>query len=64
MNANQLNEQLVEALESFRTEIESQFPDDSKSPATISDLQELARQTFYAMDIMREKIIAYLKSQN
>ena len=63
MTIKELDAQLVEALETYKGEIKAQFPADSDAPATMADLHEASRQAFYAMDIMREKIIAYLRAQ-
>lgn len=63
MRVNNLDAQLESAISSYKNEIKTIFEDESKVPATHGDLNELARQTFYTLDTMRESIIQYLKSQ-
>ena len=43
MNKNEL----LELIESYKNETQSLFKEDSKTPATIGDLNRLAAQTYY-----------------
>ena len=62
MNIEQLNKNLEKVTLLFSEGIRSQFKEGSQNPATESDINELARQTFYALEDFRKYIIEYLKN--
>jgi len=65
LSIQKLQEQLESALETYRNEI--QFNRESfgaKQSVTAADLEELGRQTFYALNDFKNYIISYLKERN
>lgn len=48
--------QLMEAIEAFKTETEHIFEEGSTLPATKHDMNELARQTYYALDAINQAL--------
>lgn len=60
MDKQELNRMLSKIASDFASDTRSLFPEGSTEPATIGDLTELARQTFYALDAYRKSIIMYL----
>lgn len=60
MTVAQLNADLEKILNDFSEEIRSNYKEGSSKPVTEHDINELARQTFYAMNEFREKIVKYL----
>ena len=51
MTESQLNTALNEALENYSKEIRSIYKEGSREQATEHDINELARQTFYACKV-------------
>ena len=61
MKIDVLDKKLNSAIKSFSDDIQSKYREGSKEPATYDDLNELARQTSYALDEFRKCIVEYLK---
>lgn len=62
MDINTLEANLTKAIEGFKDEMQLNFKENSNAPATHSDLDEIARHAYYAMNDMKNEIIKYLKS--
>ncbi len=60
MTKPELQKAFEEALENFRVDVQSSFAETSKEPATLGDVAELARQTFYALNDFQKALINYL----
>lgn len=60
MTIRDLDEKLVGILSEYSNELRDRFPDDGRESVSKSDLSELSRQTFYALNEMRKSIIEYL----
>ena len=64
MNINKLDQQLTDIVNTYSDNVRSLYKEGSHEPATEHDINELARQTFYALDEFRKNIINYLKEQD
>jgi len=62
MRIEELEKNLNNVTRLFIQEIDLVFPVESTTPATVGDLHELAKQTFYMVDAVNEELIKYLKS--
>lgn len=60
MNKQQLENNLTNVIDKFCDSIRSNYSEYSKEPATYEDLNELARQTSYALQEFRDNILKYL----
>ena len=60
MTVSQLNTNLEKILNDFSEGIRSNYHDGSTEPITEHDINEFARQTFYAMNEFRKEIVKYL----
>lgn len=65
MTVSQLDANLEKILNDFSEEIrsnyhDSNYHDGSTEPITEHDINEFARQTFYAMNEFRKEIVKYL----
>ena len=61
MTVSELNSALEKIINDFSSEMRSNYKEGSNEPVTEHDINELARQTFYAMDAFRKKIVMYLE---
>lgn len=61
MTIDELNRVLEKAVNDFSDGIHPNYPEGSSKPVTEHDINELARQTFYAMDEFRKNVVKYLK---
>lgn len=62
MSINELEKELDEAITDFSSEIRFQYHEGSRNVVNETDINELARQTFYALDRFKDSIIKYLKN--
>ena len=63
MTIIELENRLEESIQTFQIDIQSQYQEMSDTPATHSDINELARHTTYALSDFKKAIIDYLKSK-
>ncbi len=61
MNLNDLEKSLDVALKDFADEMQLIYRSSTQEFATMDDINELSRQTFYAMNEFKKSIISYLK---
>jgi len=57
MNKAALKKELDDALECFKADIQSEYSECSKEPATEGDIAELAKHTFYALDRFEKALL-------
>lgn len=60
MDTRELDKKLMEICNEFSEKVRSVYREGSKVPATEHDINELARQTFYALDEFRKAIVKQL----
>ena len=63
MDTHELEKILNEALDEFSENISSSYAEGSKEPATEGDINEVARQTIYALTEFKSAIIKYLSDK-
>ena len=63
MTINELDKTLSDALDAYSTHFRGEYPELSSKPATESDIDEIARQTFYLMSSFKDAIIKYEKNR-
>lgn len=61
METKKLEQFLDNVLSDYSERIRSIFPEGSSDPVNSSDLCEIGRQTFYALDSFKKEIIDFLK---
>lgn len=59
MSISELEKTLDEALKAFSEEMHLQYSEGSQKPATEADIHEVARQTFYTLDLFKQAIIRF-----
>ena len=63
MKTAKLEEKLNQSIEEFRENVQSNYETARSQHCTPDDLQELARQTFYALNDFKKHIVEFLKEQ-
>ncbi len=62
MDTTKLDRNLDQILQDFASETRMLFSENSKEPASIEDISDLAKQTFYALNSMKKEIIDFLNN--
>lgn len=63
MSAKDLDRKLNQILIDYSDEIRNKYKEGGSEPVSESDINELARQTFYVLDEFRKQIVNYLNQQ-
>lgn len=63
MNVNELEQKLDKALIDFSDDLGHRYDDYDNTSAVKSDISQVARQTYYAMNEFKNEIIKFLRSQ-
>ena len=61
MNKNDALKKITQAVVEFRTEMNLSFDEGSSEPATIGDIAELAKQTYYALHDIEKALSELIK---
>ncbi len=62
MTVKELDQRLETVVDHFTEEMRNTYDDYSSAPATGSDIAQVARQTFYALNAFRQEIVKYLEA--
>ncbi len=60
MTTKELDKKLNAIIDEFTSEIRSRYPEGKRTSIDSDDLNELARQTSYALSYFKDEIISYL----
>lgn len=61
MDINTLEKNLTQATQDFADSVQSNIKNRSSENVTYDDYEELARDTFYALNQMKAEIVKYLR---